>query len=164
EINLKFHFKELGGFAADSATLLPSMADSTMLSNRILRSSRGARLVLRSSLGRWWPAPLEHRDETAGLGARVVARSGLVADEIACLEYGAVGIDELAFEDEELFHARMVVLDGDGAGLHAHEIAALSAAPLEADRQPAHLRLQRAIEIIGQEFGLGDADDSAVRR
>jgi hypothetical protein len=92
----------------------------------------------------------------------MVNRARLVADEVARLEHRAVGIDELALEDDELLHAGMAVLDDGGAGLHAHEIAALPRLAIEADRQPAHLRLQRTIEIVGQEFGLGNPEYAAA--
>jgi hypothetical protein len=81
--------------------------------------------------------PLEHRDQAADFGARMVARAGLVADEVARLEHGAVGVDEFAFQDYEFLQPGMAVLDDGRAGLHAHEIAALPHLAIETDGQPA---------------------------
>src|SRR5262249_13508304 len=110
---------------------------------------------------RWLP-PFEHRDETAGLGAGMMPRSRFVADEVAGLEHGAVGVDELAFEDDGLLESGMVVVDGGGGRLHAHEIAALPGGAVETDRQPAHLRLHGALEIIGEKGRLADAEHATA--
>jgi hypothetical protein len=93
-----------------------------------------------------------------------VPRAGGVADEIAGPEHRAVAVDQLAFEHEKVFDARMDVRDGDGARLHAHEVAALAGGAIEADRQPADLRLQRPVEIIFLKGGGADIDDAPTIR
>src|SRR5690348_9592058 len=103
--------------------------------------------------------PLEDSDQAALIGPGVMARARLKADEVAGAKNLAVAIGQLTLEDDEFLEAWMLMGDGARAGLHAHEIAALAFLAVEADGQPADIRLQRSIQIVRQEFYPLSCDD-----
>ena len=148
---------ELGKVLA--TRIIPELTGDVRAGARLLDERPDRALPPQARLG---ALPLEDGDHAAAFRPRVVVRAGVVGDEVARPERGAVGVDEIAFEDQELLHELVLVRDRHGSRLHPHQITALSGLTVVADRQPAQLGLHLSLQVVLEERRRVGVEDPAA--